>query len=89
MLTVWCSWKLGSGTGLNNLIAYSTSPLDWAAGEIVPSDAQYNSTYDLQVLPFIGINVLVIYNIDGVTSSNSQLLLSRKLLTDIFSARVT
>ena len=76
---------IGSGVGLLNLINYTATPFDYAAGELIPSDQNYLDNPGLQLIPFIGVNVLVVFNIPGI----SDLVLNRKLLVDIFSARVT
>ncbi|KAF0982863.1 hypothetical protein FDP41_010842 [Naegleria fowleri] len=79
---------VGSGTGVTNLLPFTSNPFDYAGSEVIPSNNQYNQVPGLQVIPFIGVNVLVVYNLPELSSSE-RLILDRKLLVDIFSGRIS
>ena len=80
---------VGSGAGLINLLSYSATSFDFVGSEIFPTSTEVGNNPGVQLIPFIAANVLIIYNIPGITISDPQLILTRSLLVDIFAFRVT
>ncbi|KAG2374882.1 hypothetical protein C9374_010256 [Naegleria lovaniensis] len=78
---------VGSSTGITNLLPFTSNPFDYAGSEVIPSTTQYDQVPGLQVLPFIGVNVLIIYHLPELSSSD-KLILDRKVLVDIFAGRI-
>lgn len=81
---------VGSTLGLSNLLSISTTtPYDYAASESIPSNEQFSQNPGTQVLPFVGTNILVIYNLPELSSNDPQLILDRTLLVNIFAGKIT
>ncbi|KAL9657853.1 hypothetical protein ABK040_009442 [Willaertia magna] len=80
----------GSGTGLKNLLNFTTNTFDYSGTDSIPSDGDYTNNPDLQLLPLMAGNVIIIHNIKGISLTNDpELILDRKTLVDIFSGRIT
>ena len=76
---------IGSGGGKKAIVDRT---VDFAGSDSLLGDEEYTAGGDLQMYPMIAGAVVPIYNIDGVTSEDPALVLSREVLVSIYDSSV-
>jgi phosphate transport system substrate-binding protein len=77
---------IGSGGGKKAIVDRT---VDFAGSDSLLKDEEYTAGGDLQMYPMIAGAVVPIYNIEGVTSDNPVLVLSREVLVGIFEGSIS
>ena len=76
---------IGSGGGKKAIVDRT---VDFAGSDSLLKDEEYTAGGDLQMYPMIAGAVVPIYNIDGLTSDDPALILSREVLVGIFDGSI-
>jgi phosphate transport system substrate-binding protein len=77
---------IGSGGGKKAIVDRT---VDFAGSDSLLKDEEYTAGGDLQMYPMIAGAVVPVYNIEGVTSDNPVLVLSREVLVGIFEGSIS
>ena len=76
---------IGSGGGKKAIVDRT---VDFAGSDSLLSDDEYTAGGDLQMYPMIAGAVVPIYNVEGLTSDDPALILSRELLVGIYDGTI-
>jgi phosphate transport system substrate-binding protein len=76
---------IGSGGGKKAIVDRT---VDFAGSDSLLSDDEYTAGGDLQMYPMIAGAVVPIYNVEGLTSDDPALILSREVLVGIYDGTI-
>jgi phosphate transport system substrate-binding protein len=76
---------IGSGGGKKAIVDRT---VDFAGSDSLLGDEEYSAGGDLQMYPMIAGAVVPIYNVEGITSEDPALILSREVLAGIYDSSI-